>query len=283
MEVSSLRQRMIDEIHVRHLSDKTEEAYVRAVARFAEHTGRSPGKLGAEDVRRYLLHLRDVEQVSWCWFNQSVCALRFFYEHVMHRPDVVSRIPYGKREKHLPVVLSQEEMVSLLESLVSARDRVIVTLIYSTGVRLGEARWLRVRDIDSSRMFLHVVQGKGRKDRYVPLSPTLLELLRDWHRLTRPKDLLFPNEKDPSRPLSPSTVQRSIAMAARRAGLTKRVSPHTLRHSFATHLIEQGTPTRVIQVALGHAHSRTTEVYTHVSPSMIRSPLDRLIPPKPTD
>jgi len=283
MELSPLRQRLIDALHLRHMSLRTEDCYVRAVARFSEFFGRSPARLGPAEIELYLLFLRDEKRVSWCWFNQTVCALRFFYQFVMQRPDVVTRIPYGKREKHLPVVLSQDELVRFLAAITNPRDRVILTLLYSAGLRLGEARNLRIRDIDSPRMLIHVVQGKGRKDRYAPLSPTLLVLLRGWYRATEPKDLFFPNAKDPSRPVNASTVQRAIKIAARRAGLTKSVSPHTLRHSFATHLVEQGLQTRVIQAMLGHAHSRTTEIYTHVTPALARSPLDRLSPPKTGD
>lgn len=283
MELSPLRQRLIDALHVRHLSSRTEDCYVRAVARFSEFFGRSPARLGPAEIERYLLFLRDEKRVSWCWFNQTVCALRFFYRFVMERPDLVTRIPYGKREQHFPIVLSQDELVRFLDAITNPRDRVILTLLYSAGLRLGEARNLRIRDIDSPRMLIHVVQGKGRKDRYAPLSPLLLALLRDWYRRTAPTDLFFPNAKDPSRPINASTVQRAIKIAARRAGLTKRISPHTLRHSFATHSLEQGLQTKVIQAMLGHAHSRTTEIYTHVTPALARSPLDHLTPPKTDD
>jgi integrase/recombinase XerD len=189
------------------------------------------------------------------------------------------RIPYGRRERHLPVVLSVDELVALLAAIGSLRDRVLLTVLYSAGIRLGEVCRLRVEDIDSSRMLLRIQQGKGHKDRFAPLSPTALDLLRQWWRATRPAGLLFPNKNDPSRSICPDTVQRAVKVAARQAGITKRISPRTLRHSFATHLMEQGTSMRVIQVLLGHAHSRTTETYTHVSPAQARSPLDRILPP----
>ena len=160
---------------------------------------------------------------------------------------MVLRIPYGRRERHLPLVLSVEELLALLAAIASFRDRVLLTVLYSSGIRLGEVCRLRVDDVDSPRMLLRIRQGKGHKDRFAPLSPIALDLLRHWWRATRPTGLLFPNKKDPSRPLSPSTVQRAVKIAARRAGITKPISPRTLRHSFATHLMEQGTSMRVIQ------------------------------------
>jgi integrase len=160
----------------------------------------------------------------------------------MDRPDLVTRIPYGRRERHLPVVLSVDELVALLENVPSFRDRVMLTVVYSAGLRLGEICRLRVEDIDSGRMLIAIRQGKGKKDRYVPLSPIALDLLRQWWRASKPAGFLFPNTKDPSRPLCHCTVQRAVRVAAKRAGLGKKVSTRTLRHSFATHLIEQGTP-----------------------------------------
>ncbi len=276
---SSLRETMRRALRIRNLSPSTEKAYIRAVASFAAFFGRSPDQLGAPEIEQYLYYLRDEKGVSWCWFNQTTAALRFFYTFVLDQPDMVRRLPYGQREKQLPVVLSVEEVLALLAALVTLRDRIIVMLLYSAGLRLSEVCELRVRDVDSKRMLLHIT-GKGRKDRYVPLSPIVLELLREWWRATRPLDFFFPNQKDPSRPTNKTTVQRIVRQAAERAGLTKRVSPRTLRHCFATHLMEQGTPTRIIQVLLGHSHVRTTEIYTHVSPAHARSPLDTILPPK---
>ena len=267
-------------MRIRNLSWRTEAIYIEAVARFAKHFGRPPDTLGAEEIEQYLLHLRDGVKVSWCRFNQAASALRFFYVHVADRPDLVTRIPYGRYERHLPVVLSAEELLALLAAIDNLRDRVILTVLYSAGIRLGEVCRLTVADIDSPRMLLRIRQGKGKKDRYVPLSPIALELLRAWWRKTRPQGLLFPNEADPERPICKSTVQRAVKLAARRARLTKTISPRTLRHCFATHLMEQGTSTRVIQVLLGHSHVRTTETYTHVTPAHARSPLD-LIGPHP--
>ena len=283
MATTSLRERMLIALRIRNMSPRTERIYIDLVARFALHFHRSPDRLGLPEIEQYLFFLRDTRKVSYCWFNQCVCALRFFYLYVMDRPDLVMRIPYGRRERHLPVVLSIDELAAFLAAVGSLRDRVLLTVLYSAGIRLGEVCRLRVEDIDSSRMLLRIQQGKGHKDRFAPLSPTALDLLRQWWRATRPVGLLFPNKNDPSRSICPDTVQRAVKVAARKAGITKRISPRTLRHSFATHLMEQGTSMRVIQVLLGHAHSRTTETYTHVSPAQARSPLDRILPPPPIE
>jgi integrase/recombinase XerD len=278
MVTTPLRERLRQAIRIRNMSDRTEEIYIQCVARFARYFHRSPDRLGRGEIEQYLLFLRDVKRVSWAWFNQSVCALRFFYLYVLDRPDLVHRIPYGRRERHLPVVLSVDELLALLGNIDSLRDRVLLTVLYSAGLRLGEVCRLRVADIDSGRMLMAVRQGKGRKDRYVPLSPVTLDLLRQWWRATHPAEYHITSPKDASRPLCRCTVQRAVKVAARRAGITKSISPRTLRHSFATHLMKQGTSTRVIQVLLGHSHVRTTETYTHVTPAHARSPLDHLAP-----
>jgi site-specific recombinase XerD len=278
---------MLQALSIRNLSARTTRTYISLVSRFALFFHRAPDGLDLPDIERYLFFLRDEKKVSYCLFNQTVCALRFFYLHVMNRPDLVLRIPYGRREKHYPIVLSLDEVFAVLAELRSLRDRALITVLYSAGLRLGEVCRLRVENIDSARMLLHIRQAKGHKDRYAPLSPIALELLREWWRQTRPTGLLFPCANDPVRPLHPSTVQRALRIAVRRAGLTKRVSPRTLGHSFATHLMEQGMNLRVIQVLLGHAHTHTTEIYTHVSPAHARSPLDtpprsrRVRPPAP--
>jgi len=282
MVTTVLRERMRQAMRIRNFSPRTEYIYLQGVSRFALHFHRSPDHLGRAEIEQYLLFLRDVKHASWAWFNQTVSALRFFYLYVLDRPDLVLRIPYGRRERHLPTVLSVDELIALLSNISSLRDRVLLTLLYSAGLRLGELCRLRIADIDSSRMLIAVRQGKGRKDRYVPLSPLMLDLLREWWRAARPADYLFPSPKDSSRPLCRCTVQRAVKVAAKQAGITKRISPRTLRHSFATHLMEQGTSTRVIQVLLGHSHVRTTETYTHVSPAHARSPLDGLTPPNPS-
>lgn len=281
MVTTPLRERMRSILRSRNYSRRTEETYIQAVACFARHFGRSPDQLGAAQVTEYQIWLHEDKHASATLINQTVCALRFFYREVLDRPEEVVRIAYARREKRLPVVLSPEETARFLVSIPRARYRVLLTTIYATGLRISEALALRAADIDSSRMLIRVRQGKGKKDRYVPLSPILLALLRDHWRRERLIDLLFPTVHDRCRPLDPATVQKYVARAAERAGLRQRVTPRTLRHCFATHLIERGTSTRVVQVLLGHSNVHTTETYTHVSPQTmgkIVSPLDQIAP-----
>ncbi len=279
MATTALRERMRSILRTRNYSPRTEETYIDAVARFARHFGKSPDQLGAAQVIEYQIWLREHKHASATFANQTVCALRFFYREVLGRRDEVTRIPYARRERRLPVVLSPEETARFLVSIPIARYRVLLTTIYATGLRTSEALGLRAGDIDSSRMLVRVRQGKGKKDRYVPLSPILLDLLREHWRRERLTDLLFPSFHDRSRPLDPATVQKYVARVSEGAGLRVRVTPRTLRHCYATHLIEKGTSTRVVQVLLGHSDVHTTETYTHVSPQTIGkivSPLDQI-------
>jgi len=287
MVTTALRERMRSILRTRNYSPRTEETYIDAVARYARHFGKSPDQLGAAHVLEYQIWLREHKHASATLANQTVCALRFFYREVLGRPDEVERILYARRERRLPVVLSPEETARFLGSIPIARYRVLLTTIYATGLRISEALALRARDIDSSRMVIHVRQGKGKKDRYVPLSPILLGLLREHWRREQLSDLLFPAVRDRSRPLDPGTVQKYVAHATERTGLRVKVTPRTLRHCYATHLIEKGTSTRVVQVLLGHSNVHTTETYTHVSPQTmgkIVSPLDQIaaLLPRPT-
>ena len=281
MVTTPLREKMRERMRIRNYSVRTTEAYVSAVARFANHFHRSPESLGAAEVEAFQLHLRDVEKVSWSLFNQVTSALRFFYREILERSEVAARIPYGRRERKLPVVLSREELVEFFRAIDDFRYLVLLLVVYSAGLRLGEAVRLRCSDIDSARMLIRVRQGKGKKDRYVPLSPFVLELLRDYYRRIRPRhEFLFSATRDPHRHLNEASVQKYVCGVSRRAALGKSVSTHTLRHCFATHLIEQGTSTRVIQVLLGHTSSKTTETYTHVSPQTLTracGPLDEII------
>lgn len=281
MSTSPLRERMRGLMRMRNYSERTITIYIDAVAKFASHYGRSPEHLGSDEIRAYQIWLRDQKKVSWSSFNQIACALRFLYRHVLERPELVPRVEYGWREKRLPVVLSPDELIRFLHAVTDFRYLVLLITIYSAGLRLGEAVALGISDIDSARMLLRIRQGKGRKDRYVPLSPITLELLREHYRRERPRgEYLFSSRRDPDEPLDARAVQRYISAAARRAGLGKRISSRTLRHCFATHLLEQGTSTRVIQVLLGHSNIRTTETYTHVSPQTLGkacSPLDQIL------
>ena len=280
MATTALRERMRAILRTRNYSERTEETYILAVARFARHFGRSPDQLGRAEIDAYQIWLRNEKRVSVVLFNQTMCALRFFYREVLGKSDVVERIPYARGVRRLPVVLSVEETIRYLSSIPEPRYRVLLTTIYATGARLSEALWLRGTDIDSARMVVRIRQGKGKKDRYVPLPPALLEMLREHWRREHLHDLLFPSASDPSRPPSGATVQRYLQRFGSRAGLRKRVTPKTFRHCYATHLIEQGVSTRVVQVLLGHADVHTTETYTHVSPATLGNvvtPLERVL------
>jgi site-specific recombinase XerD len=276
--MTPLRQRMTQDMQIRNLSPRTIECYTYHVACFAKHFGRSPDQLGPEEVRAYQVYLVQQKKASWASFNQTVCALRFLYRVTLPRPWPVVQIPFAKKPKKLPVVLGPEETKRLLECARPLKPRVLLTTIYATGLRLEEATHLKVQDIDSVRMLLRVAHGKGAKERLVPLSPRLLEELRAYWKLVRPEHWLFPGG-DPEKPLSDTTVQKSCKRAAREAGLTKRVSPHVLRHSHATALLESGVDLLTISRLLGHRSFSTTLIYLHVRrPHLesIRSPLDWL-------
>lgn len=280
MVTTAIREKMRAILRVRNYSTRTEETYIAAVVHFARHFRTPPDQLGAEHVIAYQVWLRDQKHASHVLFNQIVCALRFFYSEVLNRPDVVDRIRYARRERRLPVVLSIEETIELLSLIDHPRYRVLLTTIYATGLRLGEALALRAADIDSRRMVVRVRQGKGKKDRYVSLPPLLLEMLREHWRREHLHDLLFPHQSDPSRPADQTGVQRYLQRLMAKAGWSKKVTPRTLRHCYATHLIEKGTSTRVVQVLLGHSNVHTTETYTHVSPSTlgnVTGPLDHVL------
>lgn len=277
--MTPLRQRMIEELQLRNYSPKTVSAYVAAVAHFARHFGRSPDQLTGEEIRSWQLHLRDVRQVSWSGFNIAMCALRFFYREVLRRDDLVPRLTFMRRERPLPVVPSADEVCRFLEAVPVASYRMLLTVSYGCGLRLSESVRLELRDVDSARMVIHVRRGKGRKDRYVTLSPVLLDMLRAYWKQERPKRWLFPSPLDATRPISLTTIQKCCKRASVAAALGKRVTVRSLRHAFATHLLERGTSIRVVQVLLGHASVTTTQTYTHVSNEAIArvvSPLDHL-------
>jgi site-specific recombinase XerD len=263
MPMSPLRRRFIDDMRLRNLSPRTIETYVTCVVRLVKHFKRSPELLRAADVRGFQLHLLE-RRVSWCMYNQTVCALRFLYSVTLGRSDMVAHIPFGKRPKTLPSVLSPDEVARFLDAARPGRERTLLDVAYSCGPRLQELLGLRVRDIDSGRMVLHIRRGKGNKDRFVPLSPRLLEVLRSYWRACKPATWLFPGV-DPDKPLTDGTVQRLCQRIAKRAGLSKRVTPHTLRHSFATHLLEAGVDLLSVQALLGHSHFNTTAKYLHIS------------------
>jgi integrase/recombinase XerD len=277
--MTPLRQRMIDALELRGLSPKTVKIYVDCIARFARHFKASPEKLGSDEVRTYLLYLVHERKVAWSTYKQALAALRFLYRWVLERGEVVQDIRAPRPERRLPVVLSFDEVHRFFVAVPSFKHRTLLMFAYAAGLRISEAASVRVSDIDSQRMVIRVVQGKRKKDRYTILSPLLLQMLRHYWWAARPKVYLFPG-RGKCGVVRSSTVQRACIEAQRIAGLGKEVTPHTLRHSFATHLLEAGTDLRVIQELLGHASPRTTAIYTHVSTRLIgkvKSPLDLLV------
>lgn len=276
--MTPLRQRMIEELQRRNYSERTISTYVGAVAGFARHFGRSPADLGLEEIRAWQLLMRE-KGFSWSTYNVHTCAFRFFYTVVLGLELKVEDIPYARRPHKLPVVLSQDEVVRLIQNVDSPRDRIVITTTYGCGLRVAEVATLKVADVDGARRLLHVRHGKGGKERLLPLADGHLELLRAWWKVRRPVDFLFPGE-DPSRAVSTRTIARAVAAAAKRAGIKKHVTPHVLRHSFATHLVESGTNIRVVQELLGHAWLTTTLVYTHVARGVVtatKSPLELIL------
>jgi len=276
-EMSPLRRRMIEDMTVRNLSPATQRSYVHAVAKFSRYFGCSPDQLGLEEVRQFQVQLV-ASGISWPALNQTVCALRFFYGVTLGQADLPERIPYAREPRKLPVVLSADEVVRFLEAVPGLKSRTALTTAYAAGLRASEAVRLKVGDIDSGRMLLRVEQGKGAKDRYAMLSPQLLTILRGYWRLARPRHWLFPGRGE-DRPVDPQVLHAACRSACTAAGLAKRVTVHTLRHSFATHLLEAGTDIRIIQALLGHNNLSTTARYTRVADTTIRntvSPLDRL-------
>lgn len=276
--MTPLRQRMIEDMKVRNLAQGTQQSYVNHVAAFARHFRKPPVRLGLEEIRTYQIYLAREKKFSPSTMNVAVCALRFLYGVTLQRNWDIRRIPLAKREKKLPVVLSPDEVVQFFQAVKSMKHRAILMMAYGAGLRIAEATRLRIPDIDSRRMTIRVNQGKGHKDRYVMLSPKLLLILREYGKVYRPSDWLFPG-KDPDRPITTGTVRKVCPKARVAAGLGKRVTPHTLRHSFATHLLEAGTNLRIIQILLGHRSPSTTARYTHVAVRNIQqtsSPLDAL-------
>jgi len=277
--MTALRTRFLGDLQLKNYSPHTQAAYVSAVARFARHFGTSPERLGPEQVRQYLLYLVNERHVGWSTYNIALCALRFLYQTTLSRPALLDGIPCPKEPKRLPVVLSREEVAQFLAAAPRLKTRVMLTVAYAAGLRVSEIVALQVDDIDSQRMVIHIRQAKGLKDRYVMLSPKLLELLRTYWKQARPRPqrYLFPSQTD--KPLVTQRVILSCRRTLRRSGLKKHVTVHTLRHSFATHLLEAGVDLRTIQVLLGHRNLKTTALYTAVSIERITSvtsPFDAL-------
>lgn len=277
--ISPLRLRMIDDMRMRQLSPKTQYHYIRAVRQFTAFLGRSPDTADAEDLRRYQLHLVD-QGLSSISLNATITALRFFFAITLDRVEVMTRMQPVREPRTLPVILSREEVARLLAAAANLKHQTALAVAYGAGLRASEVINLKVTDIDSQRMTLRIEQGKGRKDRYAMLPPVLLERLRVWWRVAHAQGKmleggwLFPG-LNPIEPLSSRQLNRAVHFAAYAAHLNKRVSMHTLRHSFATHLLEQKVDIRVIQVLLGHKKLETTALYAQVATDILREVVRR--------
>jgi integrase/recombinase XerD len=275
---------MLEDMQVRNLSPHTQRAYIENVARFARHFGRSPADLGPEEIRTYQVYLVRERSLAPSSIEIAVCALRFLYKVTLKQPwSFDDLIPTPKKPRRLPVVLSPDEVVRVLDCVTSPKHRAVLTTCYAAGLRISEAVRLRPTDVDSRRMVIRIEQGKGQRDRYVMLSPTLLDVLRDWWRLRRPTTWLFPGER-PDHPLGRAAVEQACHRARRRARLTKPLTPHVLRHCFAVHLLEAGTDLRTIQLLLGHHSLETTARYLRIATTKVcatASPLDLLPRPVP--
>ena len=277
--ISPLRRRMIEDMTVRQFVEKTQADHIRHVRTFTRFLGRSPDTATADDLRRFQLHQAGTG-VRPPTINSAVAALRFFFTVTLDRPELARGLVFVREPRKIPVVLSPEEVARLLEVAPGLKYKAALSAAYGAGLRIAEVANLKVADVESKRMLLRIEQGKGRKDRFAMLSERLLELLRDWYRIARPPVWLFPG-RDPLLPVTTRQLNRAFHAAATMAGIKKPVKPHTLRHSFATHLIEQNIDIRVIQVLLGHAKLETTALYAQVATTTIRkvmSPLDRLSP-----
>jgi integrase/recombinase XerD len=283
--VTHLRQAMVDELHRRNYSATTIEYYVRTLARFARYFRRPPDRLTQEHIRVYQTYLLRERKLHPHSVRRETAALRFFFVKTLRRRYLLDDTPYPKVPRRLPTVLTVDEVQRLIAAARTLTERAMLMVLYSTGMRNAELRHLQVRDIDSRAMLIHVRHGKGGRDRYVPLSPTLLATLREHWRWMQPKTWLFPGTLHnwrADRPITPKVVWDACRAAAAGASLTKRVSAHTLRHSYATHLLEAGADIRTIQLLLGHAQVRHTVIYLHLSLrhlQAVTNPLDVLTIP----
>ena len=275
-----LRQRMLEDLRIRNYAPTTVACYIRAVAEFSKHFNRPPDQLGPEEVREWQLYLLKEKRVKLSTYIQAVCALRFFYRNTLNRKFEIDRIPLPRYEKKLPVILSKAEVKALLEAPKNLKHRAILATMYGAGLRVSEVTNLKVSDLDRERRAIWVRGGKGHRDRQVMLAEPLREVLAAYWRWKRPSDWLFPGGK-PGLPIACTSVFRICRDAAQEAGTAKPVHPHSLRHAFATHLLDDGVNLLVIQMLLGHKHLKTTARYLHVADSAVRStrsPLEMLGP-----
>jgi len=281
--MTRLRQRMLEDLRRRNYSPDTIRGYIRAVKDFAEYFGRSPEHLGGEELRRYQLYLLQEKKLALGTVENCISALRFLYKKTLKRRDLAfDDLPFPKQPHTLPTILSQDEVTRLIEAAANRMHRTLLILLYATGMRRSEAALLKVSDIDSQRMVIHIHRGKGLRDRDVPLTPKLLEVLRDYWRWKKPRIYLFPSKMGDhsiEQPISDKTVWNACRAAAIRAGIAKKLGPHTLRHCFATHLLESGADLRTIQLLMGHERLEDTTIYLHLSQRHLHAainPLDQL-------
>ena len=279
--MGKLHDRMKEDLLLKAYSPHTQSAYLRCARHFASHYMRSPEEMGEQEIRGFLLHLVRDRKASPATLDMYVNALKFLYNITLKRPEVVKEISHPKRPKTLPVILSPEEVLRIFEAIRSVKHKAIIATAYAAGLRISEVCGLRIVDIDSQRRRIHVRSGKGKKDRYVMLGESLLALLRQYYQKARPKgEYLFPGQK-PHRPICTTAVSQVLRKVIRETGLSKKVTMHTLRHCFATHLLEAGTDIRILQVLLGHSSIRTTLRYTHITDRLVQklvSPLDMIQP-----
>jgi len=285
--MTPLRQRMLEDMGIRNLAENTQSAYLQQIAAYSRYFNRSPDQLGPEEIRTYQLYLMEVRALTPSSICVATGALRFLYKVTLKRTWAVEEIPMPKRPRKLPEILSPEEVMHFLNAIINDKHRAILTTAYAAGLRVSEATHLKVTDIDSQRMMLRVEQGKGMKDRYVMLSPRLLDVLRTYWKSARPPQWMFPGEV-PGQPITREAVGLACQKARRDAGITKPITPHSLRHAFATHLLESGADLRTIQLLLGHRSLATTARYLKVATTTVcatTSPFDllpKVEPPPPT-
>jgi len=281
--MKKLRQRMLEELQRRNYSRETIRSYIQCVRQFSEYFGKPPDRLGATHVQRFQWYLLQERKLAPSTVEIRISALRFFFKKMLKRRDIYfDDLPFPKVPRKLPTVLSREEVRRMIDGTTNLMHRTLLMVLYGTGIRRTELSLLKVADIDSKRMVVHIRQGKGSRDRDVPLSPRLLEALRQYWRWKRPKIYLFPSvpsKRDVETPMTDKVVWWAVRQAARRAGITRKIAPHTFRHSFATELLEAGTDLRTIQLLLGHARLEDTTLYLHLSRrhlEMTINPLDQL-------
>jgi len=273
--MTKLRQRMVEDMEIRNFSPHTQACYLRRMTQFTRHFGRSPDQLGLEDIRSYLVHLRE-HGASAGVIGQTICGLRFFYLRTLGKDWNFHQLPYPRKEHRLPHVPDREVVLRFLGGIANIKHRALLTTCYGAGLRVSEARRLKVEDLDGQRGVIHVHLGKGLKSRLVPLSDTLLEVLRAYWRAVRPKEWLFPSGKT-GMPMVTRSITRVCQRTCHELGISPKITPHTLRHGFATHLLEAGTNVRTIQLLMGHTSLRTTADYMRVSTTEVlatKGPLD---------